>query len=122
MWKTVQKILYNELLNLQQMQKKPKKKTRGPLGYYRVGNPLDHLGIDILGRLPETKNKNKYLLVIGDYFTRWMEALPLPNQKAEVVAKTLVHEFISKFGVPLEIHTDQGKNFECIIQGGVQAP
>ena len=95
--------------------KKSKKKTRGPLGDYRVGNPLDRLGIDILGPLPETKNKTKYLLVIGDYFTRWMEALPLPNQKAEVVAKTLVHEFISNFGVPLEIHTDQGKNFESVL-------
>ncbi|VDI63694.1 Hypothetical predicted protein [Mytilus galloprovincialis] len=44
-----------------------------------------------------------------------MEAFPLPDQQAEQVAEKLVHEFISRFGTPLEIHTDQGRNFESII-------
>ena len=88
---------------------------RAPLADYRVGNPLDRIGIDILGPLPVTKNKNKYLLVIGDYFTRWMEALPLPDQQAESIARALVYEFIAKFGAPLEIHTDQGANFGSVL-------
>ncbi|CAC5382091.1 unnamed protein product [Mytilus coruscus] len=44
-----------------------------------------------------------------------MEAFPLPDQQAEQVAEKLVHEFISRFGTPLEIHTDQGRNFESVI-------
>ena len=62
-----------------------------------------------------TQRKNSYILVIGDYFTRWMEAIPLPSQKAEEIAKVLVHEFIAKFGAPLQLHTDQGKNFESVL-------
>lgn len=89
----------------------PRKKM-APLMDYRVGNPLDRIGIDIMGPLPVTKSRNRYLLVIGDYFTRWMEAYPMPQQNAENVAEKLVHEFISRFGVPLEIHSDQGRNFQ----------
>ncbi len=34
------------------------------------------------------------------------------DQKAETVAKTLVHEFVARFGCPLRLHIDQGRNFE----------
>ena len=51
-----------------------------------------------MGPMPLTKSGNRYILVIGDYFTRWMEAYGLPSQHADVVAQKLVHEFISKFG------------------------
>ena len=41
-----------------------------------------------------------------------MEAFPLKNQLAETVAGVVVREFVARFGCPLEIHTDQGRNFE----------
>ena len=47
-----------------------------------------------------------------DYFTKWAEAFALPNQQAETVARVLVDEFICRYGVPLQIHNDQGSNFE----------
>ena len=90
----------------------PRKKYRAPLGRYQAGCPLDRVGIDILGPLPQTKDGNIYILVVADYFTRWVEAYPLPDQKADTVAKEVVHQFISRLGAPLEIHTDQGRNFE----------
>ena len=43
---------------------------------------------------PETSN----LLVVIDYFTKWPEAYPLPNQEATTVAEVLVKEFVSQFG------------------------
>ena len=44
-------------------------------------------------------------------FTKWIEAYPLPDQKAESVARVTIDNFISRFGCPLQIHTDQGVNF-----------
>ena len=44
-----------------------------------------------------------------------MEAYPLPDQQAETVAKHLVTKFIAIFGCPLEIHSDQGRNFESAL-------
>jgi len=41
--------------------------------------------------------------------------LPLPEQSAATVANLLVSEAISSFGVPLQIHTDQGRSFESVL-------
>ena len=92
--------------------KQPRKKPRAPLVDYHVGHPMDRIGMDILGPLPTTLRGNSYILVIADYFTRWVEAYALPDQTAATTANTLVYQFISKYGIPLEIHTDQGRNFE----------
>ena len=73
---------------------------------------MDRIGIDILGPLPISHQGNTCLLVVGDYFTRWIEAYAIPDQQAETVARRLVHDFIARFGVPLELHSDQGRNFE----------
>ena len=65
-----------------------------------------------MGPLPETPRKSKYILVIGDYFSKWTEAFPLPNQEAETVVKVLVEQWVCRLGAPRIIHSDQGRNFE----------
>ena len=95
--------------------KNPPKKKRAPLQQYRVGSTLERVAADILGPLPETEKGNKYVLVVGDYFTKWVEAYPLPNQEASTIARVLVNEFICRYGVPKELHTDQGRNFESTL-------
>ncbi|XP_038068625.1 uncharacterized protein K02A2.6-like [Patiria miniata] len=54
-------------------------------------------------------------MVVGDYCTKWMEAFPLPDATAVTVAHTLVTEFVCRFGVPQELHSDQGTNFESEV-------
>ena len=78
-----------------------------------AGRPMERIAMDILGPLPLTERGNKYILVIGDYFTKWKEAYPMKNMEATTVASILVQEFICRFGVPECIHTDQGHNFEA---------
>ena len=54
-----------------------------------AGYPTQIMAVDLLGPLPESKNGNRYVLVVGDYFSRWMEALPVPNQEASTIAEKL---------------------------------
>ena len=68
--------------------------------------------MDILGPLPQSDKGNRYILVIADYFTKWAEAFPIPNQEAKTVAEVFVTEFVLRFGAPRTLHTDQGRNFE----------
>ena len=52
-------------------------------------------------------------IAVWDYFTKWVEAYLLENQQAETVAEVIVKEFVSRFGVPFQLHSDQGRNFEA---------
>ena len=94
---------------------RPTRTPRAPLQTYNVGAPLERVALDILGPLPESDRGNKYILVIGDYFSKWMEAFAIPNQEATTVARVLVDEFVARFGIPRQIHSDQGRNFESKV-------
>ena len=81
----------------------------------QVGFPGERLAMDVVGPFPKSDQGNKYVLIISDYFTRWTEAYPIPNQEAVTIAETLVKEYICRYGVPQYLHTDQGRNFESKI-------
>ena len=52
------------------------------------------------------------MVVIGDYFNKWMELLVTLDQEARTIAKVFVKQFLAKFGAPCVIHNDQGRNYE----------
>ena len=55
---------------------------------------MERIAVDVLGPLPETRRGNKYLLIAMDYFTKWPEIYPIPNQEAMTVAEVLMKEFV----------------------------
>ncbi|KAL3889766.1 hypothetical protein ACJMK2_002094 [Sinanodonta woodiana] len=76
---------------------------------------MEGVALDILGPLPKSKNGHRYILVMCHLFTKWTEAYPLPDQEAQTVAKAIVDCFVSRFGTPLQLHSDQGTNFQSKI-------
>ena len=52
------------------------------------------------------------MLVAMDYFTKWAEVFPIPDQEAKTVASKLVDEFFLRFSPPEFLHSDQGRQFE----------
>jgi len=95
--------------------KGPKRKPRAPLKTVISGFPMERLAMDILGPLPLTRHDNKYVLVVEDYFTKWVEAFPLPDQEASTIASVLVESIFCRWGSPLYLHSDQGKNFDSLL-------
>ena len=53
---------------------------------------------------------NKYILVVTDSFTKWVEICALLDQSAKRCVSVLLNEVIGHFGTPLIIHSDQGHN------------
>jgi transposase InsO family protein len=82
--------------------------------------PFQIIGIDFCGPLKTTPRGNKYVLVITDYFTRYITAVPLPTCTAEKTAETLFNEFFCKFGVPEVIVSDQGTHFQNQLMTHIQ--
>ena len=78
----------------------------------KAGYPLQIVAIDLMGPLPQTEDGNSYVLVAGDYFTRWIDVYALPNQDATTVAQKLVDELFCRFSPPEQLHSDQGRQFE----------
>ena len=95
--------------------KPPPKHRHAPLRIDITGNPLQRVAMDILGPLPVTHQNNKFILVIGDYFTKWTEAYPIPNMEASTVARLFVNEFVAPLGAPETLHTNQGRNLESAL-------
>ena len=93
--------------------KSPQTTARAPLVSSCPGYPFERIALDIMGPMPTTESGNKYILVVGDYFTKWKEAFAIPNQEAKTIAEKLVKEVISRYGAPEKIHSDQGRNFEA---------
>ena len=57
------------------------------------------VGIDIVGPCPITENRNEYIIVVVDYYTKWTKAFAVPNHTALTEADKLVTEFFCRFGV-----------------------
>ena len=68
--------------------------------------------MDIMGPLLISECGSRYMLVIVDYFTKWAEAFPLPDQEAETVADVFVTQVACRYEAPLQLHTDRGKSFD----------
>ena len=67
--------------------KSPTPKNCALLQSIKAGFPMQLVAVDILGPLPMSKSGNVYILTVEDYFTRWMEVYPLPNQEAVQLRK-----------------------------------
>jgi len=92
--------------------KGPPSRPHGHLRKVSAGAPMDLVAIDILSGLPTTPGGHKYLLVATDYFTKWLEAIPLCDAEAHTFMRALYSAFFSRFGLPRQLHSDQGSNFE----------
>ncbi|XP_014677616.1 PREDICTED: uncharacterized protein K02A2.6-like [Priapulus caudatus] len=104
--------------------RKPGHRRNAPLCQRISTAPWERMAIDFMGPLPETSSGIKYILVACDYFTKWTEAFALPDMTAQTTADCLVSELFLCFGVPRQLHSDQGRNFEsglftevCLLLG-----
>ena len=72
------------------------------------------LHLDLVGPLPESEGQT-YLLTIIDRYSRWLEAIPLSSTTAADCAQALFRHWISRFGTPQDITTDQGPQFTSAL-------
>jgi hypothetical protein len=92
--------------------KRPRKRSRGLMKQNNVGALFEKIAFDIAGPFPVTDSDNKYIMVVMDYFSKWSEAV--------TVSRALMENWICRFGLPLEMHSNQGRNFESNVFHGIR--
>ena len=64
---------------------------------------------------PPTERGNKYILVMVDYFTNWLEATPMPDMKARTCAQAFITDWVLRMGIPGQLHSNQDTQHESPI-------
>lgn len=85
-----------------------------PSHFIALENRFQHVHIDIIGPLPICDGY-RYCLTAIDRFSRWPEAFPLKNIEATTICRAFMDGWVSRFGSPRTITTDQGSQFESKI-------
>ena len=85
--------------------------VRAPLVNIRTSQPLELVCMDFV-TLDTCKGGFQYVLVITDHYTRYALAIPTRNMSAKTTADTFFNSFVTHYGLPAKIHSDQGANFE----------
>ena len=79
-----------------------------PLNFILEVEIFDVWGIDFMGHFPSLRG-NKYILVVMDYVSKWVEPVASPTNDSRVVAKLFKKVIFPSFGVPRMLISDNGR-------------
>ena len=66
-----------------------------------------------------SRRGNYFIMMYVDHFTKFAEALPIPNKEAATVCTVLVEQVFPRFGTAIQILSDQGKEFDNRLMRGL---
>ena len=78
-----------------------------------VGTPFEVVAMDLYGPLPITASGNRFILVMIDHHTRWVELVPMQVATAKNTAYSIFHHWISRWGTMRSLLTDNGGQFNA---------
>ncbi|GJY39624.1 reverse transcriptase domain-containing protein, partial [Tanacetum coccineum] len=110
-WPTIYRDAHGMVKSCDSCQRQGKilQKDKMPQNAIQVCEIFDVWGIDIMGPFLSSRG-NKYILMVVDYFSKWVEAKALPTNDARGVVKILKSLF-ARFGTPRAIISDHGTHF-----------
>jgi len=77
-----------------------------------TGAPFERLHVDLTGPHPKFRRGSVFIVTCVDPFTKWAEAFPVPKKEVVTVARVVVEQIICRYGVPIAILTDRGKEVD----------
>lgn len=116
-WNGLEKDIINYVHKCDKCQKnKHAKCTREPMVVTTTANTaFEKIFLDIVGPLDRDENDYSYILTIQCELSKYVEAYPLISKSSVDVARSLVNNFILRYGIPNVIATDRGKEFTSTV-------
>lgn len=89
-----------------------KRKPAFPLQPVNIEQPFEQWGLDIIGEImPHSSKQHRYILTAIDYFTKWVEAIPLKTTNSKAIIEFIDQFIITRFGVPNALIFDNASYF-----------
>ena len=98
-----------------QQRKSPRSSPLGKLQPIVTSEPWELVAMDLWGPTPIPSTRgNRYVFVLSDHFSKWVELHALPDKQATTVARRLL-DLVGHFGAPRRLLSDQGKEFTASV-------
>eukprot|EP00253_Pinus_taeda_P005016 PITA_05016 len=113
-WPTLFKDSHNYVRKCQVCQTTAgrEKKPSLPLQPVNINQPFIQWGLDIIGEIaPHSSKQHRYILIATDYFTKWVETVPLKTANAENIIEFIDQFIITRFGLPSALMFDNASYF-----------
>ena len=94
-----------------QLNKIDSKPNKGHLQPITATEPFSIVGLDAFGPITQSKNRNKYIVILVDLTTKWLETKSVKNIRAETISRWFTDEILTRHGSINKVITDNGKNF-----------
>ncbi|GFX45877.1 transposon Tf2-9 polyprotein [Trichonephila clavipes] len=104
---------------------KYKASNQKPSGLLQTPVPaqrFETLAIDLFGPLPECKDGKRWILIIEDCTSKWVELFAIPNATAKECAITLIEEVLLRYGIPRRLISDNRTQFVSAVMQQICYP
>ncbi len=116
-WPSIWKDVWNHVRACQKCQayKSSNEKPAGQIQQSEVKAAGEMIGVDFMGPFPLSKSRNTMLMVVVDYYTKWVELFLLKDAKTPRVRKIFKDDIFTRWGVPAYMVSDCGPQFTSQI-------
>ena len=97
--------------DLCQRTKYPNRNFEGPMVNIIPVSPRDLYAVDIYGPLPKGRKRNKYLFVVIDVFSKYVQAYPMTKPTSKNCLRALLNAYFPLCGKPKRVLSDHGSQF-----------
>jgi len=70
------------------------------------------VSIDVTGPHPRSSKGRVFIITLVDHFSKWAEAVPVRNHTAQTMASILMTHVFTRYGVPQQLLSDRGPEFQ----------